>query len=241
MDETLTNLVAILFTDGCVSRKGVNSWRIYFSNKSKVLIDLFESCMMNAFALDASRVRVDRTKEGLLKAVVDSKEIGGYLFERFGTFRTLDIQDGIPTKASLPVAEILQSGGVKTFLRVAFSCDGGVSCYCAYRSGKRGGTRWLSRTIFLSCTHKRLRSQYRILLKSLGINGREVPKDGKIKIETEKDIRKFHQEVGFVQGVQVTDHSKFWSGYDKQYVLEQMVDSYGKPAIIYNLPQFHLR
>lgn len=241
IDETLASLVAILFTDGCVSRKGVNSWRIYFSNKSKVLIKLFKDSIIAVFGLDASRVRIGRTRDGLLKAVVDSAKIGHYLFEKFGTFRTLSMQDGTPTKAKLPVVELLESGKVKTFLRVAFSCDGGVSCYPAYRSGKKGGTRWLIRTVFLSCAHERLRKEYQFLLKILGIYGKDVPKDGKIKIETEKGIRKFYQEVGFVPGVQVTDHSKFWRGYEKQYVLGQIIDSYGKPAEIYNLPRFHLR
>lgn len=234
-------LLAILFTDGCVSPKGVRSWRIFFANKSKTLIDLFRDCIITTFSYGPERVRLGYTSDGLFKAVVDSKEIGEYLVNRFGTFRTLKFQNGKNTKAKLPLIFLERSPFLAEFLRVAFSCDGGLSFYPARRNGKRGGTKWLIRTIFLSCVHPKLRSDYMYLLKKLGVNAREVPNDGKIKIEREKEIKKFYDLIGFVRGVKVTGNSKYWSGQEKQKVLEIMTASYNNPSKIYNLEKFSLR
>lgn len=241
MNKELASLLGILFTDGCVSPKGVNSWRIYFVNKSESLINLFRDCMLKVFNLNINRVRVGKTSDGFLSAVVDSKEIGNSLVSTFGSFRSLKFKNGKSSTVRLPVSELLQSSYLTDFLKAAFSCDGGLCFYSAYRTGIRGGTRWLIRTVFLSCAHPRLRADYMYLLKRLGIDARDVPDDGKIKMETEKSIRKFHKLIGFVKGVKITNHSKFWKGHEKQYVLELMISSYDNPSRIYNLPKFHLR
>lgn len=94
------------------------------------------------------------------------------------------------------------------------------------------------RTVFLACAHPELRQNYLALLKNLDIIARDVPSDGKIKIETEKDIKKFYETVRFLEGVEVTNHSKFWRGVTKQEVLERLVASYGSPRAVYNLPRF---
>ena len=241
MSRELAILLGILFTDGCISPKRVNSWRIYFVNKSKILIGLFQNCMSKVFDLDVRRVRIGKTSDNFIKAIVNSKQIGNYLVNRFGTFRTLRFKNGKLPKVRLPVSQLLKSGYLVDFLRVVFSCDGGLSFYPAYRAGAAGGTKWLIRTVFLSCKHPKLRTDYTNLLKALGIEARNVPGDGKIKIETERNIKKFYELVGFVKGVEITNQSKFWRGYEKQHVLKLMVSSYGNPSKIYNLPKFHLR
>lgn len=238
MNRELAWLLALLFTDGCVSPKGVHSFRIYFLNKSEVLVQLFKDCMIKVFNLPEKRVRI-RTRWGkYIQAVVDSKEIGKALVGTYGTFRTLRLKDRSMPNTQLPVAQLQASGYTHEFLKVAFSCDGGISFYPATRNGPRGGTKWLIRTVFLSCTHPRLRHDYFTLLQYLGIMARDVPTDGKIKIETSKDIKKFYETVGFLDGVEVTNHSKFWRGVTKQEVLQRLVASYGKPAQVYNLPRF---
>jgi hypothetical protein len=241
INRELATLLGILFTDGSVSPKGVNSWRLYFVNKSKTLIDLFRDCMVRVFNLDINRVRISKTKKEFFKAVVDSKEIGNYLVTTFGNFRTLKFKTGDFPNVKLPVLQLLKSSWLREFLKAAFSCDGGVCFYPAYRKGARGGTKWLIRTVFFTCHHPMLRADYMYLLKTLGIEGRDVPEDGKIKIETEDNIRKFHKLIGFIDGVEISNHSKYWSGYSKQYVLELMISSYNNPSKIYNLPKFHLR
>ena len=193
--------------------------------------------MMQCFALPSSRVRLGMTNDGLYRALVDSKEIGDELTRRFGTFRTLR-RNGEHTKAHLPIQELLKHNVAADFLKAAFSCDGGVNLYVARRKGTNGGTQWLIRGVYLACAHPRLRREYCELLRALGITARNVAGDGKLKIETEKDIRKFHEKVGFIDGVQITHTSKFWPSIEKQKLLEKVIQSYDVPAKVYKLPQF---
>lgn len=239
MSKELAQLLGELFTDGCVSPKKKNSWRIYFAAKSQNLTDLFVKCMIKLFNLDASRIRLSCTSDGLWRAIINSKEIGNFLVDSFGTFRTLSFKNGKQTNAKLPKKELAKSKYLADFLKTAFSCDGGISFYPASRIGKYGGTKWLIRTVFLSCAHKKLRKDYKYLLNKLGITVRDVPKDGKIKIETKEDIKKFYQNIGFVKKTVITGHSKYWEGYEKQRVLELMINSYKNPSAIYNLSKFN--
>ena len=235
--QALAMLLGLLYTDGCVSPKG-GSWRIYFSNKSVHLITLFRNCIINAFKHEQVRVLIGLTNDNLHKAVVNSKAIGNYLVSNFGTFRTLKFEDGELPKTELPIKFLRKSGETVHFLQAAFSADGGVCFYPARRSGKNGGTRWLIRTVFLACAHPKLRADYLVLLKDLGIRAREVSADGKIKIESEQEIRKFGKSVGFVSGALITLHSKYWNGYEKNQVLKYMVASYANPSKYYQLSKF---
>lgn len=237
MNRKLAILLGLLYTDGCVSPKG-QSWRIYFAVKSQVLVNLFRDCMVDVFALENGRVRIGATKDGLTKAIVNSKEIGNWLVSKFGTFRTLKFANGELSPARLPVSLLKSSGHVADFLRVAFSCDGGVSLYSAKRDGRNGGTRWLIRTVFIACAHPQLRRDYLKLLSQLDIRVREVANDGKLKIETERDIRLFQERIGFTAGVRVAGNSKFWNGHEKNEVLQLLIASYGQPSKIYQLPKF---
>ena len=237
--KNIASLLAILFTDGCVSPKKKNSWRIYFSSSSEVLIQLFRDCIINIFGLKEERIRIDLITDGFYRAIVDSKKIGEYLVSKFGTFRTLKYKNGKLPEAKLPIDQLIASNVVDEFLKVAFSCDGGLSFYPVHREGVRGGTKWMIRTVFLTCHHAKLREDYMFLLQSLGIQARNVSKDGKIKIEDKNNIRKFWKLVGFVKGVKITKHSKFWKDYGKQDLLDLMISSYGNPSRIYNLVKFN--
>ena len=235
--QALSILIGLLYTDGCVSPKG-KSWRIYFVNKSIHLIALFKDCMISSFANLHPNVRIGNTSDGFHKAVVYSKIIGNFLTQKFSTFRTLKFKNGQITNARLPIDFLETRNQVKVFLQAAFSCDGGLCFYPAKRSGSQGGTTWLIRTVFLACAHSALRVDYLSLIERLGIKAREVPKDGKIKLENEFAIRKFAKYVGFVKGSFVTLHSKYWIGYEKNHVLQLMLNSYKNPAKYYKLQKF---
>lgn len=237
MTKELATLLGLLYTDGCLSPKGKSSWRFYFSNKSERLVAVFRDCMAQCFALPASRIRLGTTNDGLHRILVDSKDAGEELTQRFGTFRTLE-RAGRETDARLPVKGLLRSRTTAEFLRAAFSCDGGVNLYVARRKGRNGGTQWLIRGVYLACAHAQLRKDYRQLLSALGIIARNVEKDGKIKIETEKDIRAFYGKVGFIEGVRITHTSRFWPKIEKQALLERLIRSYASPQAVYSLPQF---
>ena len=238
MTRDMAVLLGLLYTDGCVSRRQPNSWRIYFAVTSEQLIKLFRDSAIAAFHLEPSRVRMGTTRYGLYKAVIDSKEIGSYLTSEFGTFRTLRFKDGKLTNARLPLQQLIESGYARDFLRSAFTCDGGLRFYPASRSGRDGGTRWLIRTVFLSCTHPLLRDDYTMLLEHMGIRASNSATDGKLKIEREHDIRLFAAKIGFVPGVKVTGNSKFWQGCEKNALLEKMIASYEIPSKFYQLPVF---
>ena len=238
MNRTKATLLGLLYTDGCLSPKGKNSWRFYFSNKSERLVAIFRESMMQCFALPSSRIRLGMTNDGLYRALVDSREAGETLTRKYGTFRTLRYRTGELTKAHLPIKELVQHNIATDFLRAAFSCDGGVNLYVARRAGARGGTNWLIRGVYLACAHPKLRRDYQELLKALGIESRNVAGDGKIKIETEKDIRLFYRRVGFLKGVHITHTSRFWPNTEKQALLARLIQSYESPRAIYQLPQF---
>lgn len=233
MNRATATLIGLLYTDGCLSPKGKSSWRFYFSNKSERLVAVFRECIMQCFALPSSRVRLGTTNDALYRALVDSKEAGDTFTKKFGTFRTLR-RNGEHTNAHLPVQELLQHNVAADFLKAAFSCDGGVNLYVA----RRAGTQWLIRGVYLACAHPQLRSEYCKLLRALGITARNVAGDGKVKIETEKDIRIFHEKIGFIDGVHITHTSKFWPSIEKQKLLEKVIQSYDVPANVYKLPQF---
>lgn len=238
MNRTEATLIGLLFTDGCLSPKGKSSWRFYFSNKSKELARIFQDCMMQCFALPPSRIRLGLTTDGLYRAIVDSKDAGDALTRTYGTFRTLRYKSGELPETRLPLEELLRHQVAEDFLRAAFSADGGVNLYTARRKSARGETRWLIRGVYLACAHPVLRRQYCALLAALGIRARNVAQDGKAKIETEKDIRLFYQKVGFIEGVRITHTSKFWPEIEKQELLTRLIESYEKPALVYQLPQF---
>ena len=208
MDKKTATLLGLIFTDGCLSPKGVNSWRFYFSNKSQELVSIFKECMMHAFALSAERVRLDITTDGLYRAIVDSKEDGNLFTRKFGTFRTLRYNNGQLPNTHLPVEELIKHKVVKEFLRAAFCCDGGVSLYVGRSRKIMNKSKWLVRGVYLACAHPILRMEYITLLKSCGIIAHDAG-DGKVKIRDKKNIEKFYQSVGFIDGVRITHASKF--------------------------------
>lgn len=236
-EQALAILLGLLFTDGCVSPKK-GSYRIYFANKHFALVGLFQQCMLNAFSMHSPNVLIGLTTDGLHRAIVNSKSIGSYLVETFGTFRTLRFTTGDLPNAHLPIQFLHKTASVNLFLQAAFSADGGICFYPAKRNGKRGGTTWLIRTVFLACAHLELRKNYMTLLRSLNIPAREVVKDGKIKIETQHGIQVFAGLIGFAKGSKVTSHSKYWDGRDKNEVLSFVLDSYNNPAKYYSLNLF---
>lgn len=238
IEPSLATLLGLLFTDGCVSPKG-NSWRIYFAVKSKGLADIFTASIETSFGLSTGKVRYGMTKDGLHRRVVNSKDLGTFLVNNFGTFRTLAIEGKYPP-TKLPVEALIQSKLVAVFLRAAFSCDGGVSLHVGRKQGILKESRWLVRTVFLSCVHPTLRRDYLSLLAYLGVSARDLSKDGKIRIESRNEIMKFYCSVGFLPGVEVTNDSKYWRGMEKQKLLELLITSYSNPSALYNLPKFNV-
>jgi hypothetical protein len=251
--EAEASLVGILFTDGCVSPKG-NGWRVIVSNNSRAVVDRFEETMSVCFGKSVRRALRGKLHVGVL----DSKETGQQLIDRYGTFRTeaCGAHQGCPylrggskpcrqcdpitydgvsyPPATLP--EFSSDSEVAAFLQSAFSCDGSVNLYVA----RRARNRWLIRNVYLACKHPVLLFQYVSLLARLGIRARVQQSDWRAMIRGREAISLFAKLVGFIPGAIIGANSPFWHGRTKADVLQLLLESYGNPQLIYDLPQFSL-
>jgi hypothetical protein len=250
--EAYARLIGILYTDGCVSPKAVSSWRLIVSNNSLSVVDEFGKSIEECFGKS-----LRRSVRGCLNVgVLDSKEIGTQLIKQHQTFRTeaCAAGQGCPSlrggrkschscepiyldgvqypPASLP--DFSSTGEISAFLQAAFSCDGGVNLYVAHR----GNIRWLIRNTYLACKHPILIHQYAGLLLHLGIKSRVMANDWRVLIQGRKALEQFSQWVGFLPNSIIGANSKFWHTRTKSDVLELLLQSYGDPQVIYNLPAF---
>lgn len=234
-------LLGILYTDGCLSKKGRNSWRFYLANTSWQIIEIFKISMMNFFNLPASRIRISQKEvngKPFYKAVVDSARSGRKLIKQYGTFRTLcykkSKQGSVYPPTRLPLFKGVNPGLLAQFLKVAFSCDGGVNLYVA-----RAKYPFLIRNVYLACKHPQLQIDYQGLLKRVGIQTNIISSDGKILIQGQEKLRRFSEKIGFLPEVRITQNSAYWQGWEKSKVLDLALASYGKPQLIFKLPQFN--
>jgi len=251
--EAYARLIGILYTDGCVSPKG-NSWRIIVSNNSPAIVEFFEEAVRTCF-----KKPVRRSARGKLHvAVIDSKEVGQFLVDRHGTFRTesCHVNQGCPflrggrkpcsrcepvfsagdqyPPASLP--SFCSEVEISAFLQAAFSCDGGVNLYVA----RRGRTKWLIRNVYLACKHPTLIRQYANLLVQLGITSRVSLQDWRVLIQGRSPLVRFANQVGFLSGSIIGANSPYWCGHSKLEILNMLLDSYGNPRSVYDLPMFSI-
>jgi len=240
--DTEATLLGILYTDGCLSKKSKNAWRFYLSNTSYKIIQIFKNCMINFFKLDAKRIRISKkivNGKPFYKAVVDSASCGELLNSKYGTFRTLAFRDDedkeIYPPTRLPFNKNSDHKVICKFLKTAFSCDGGINLYVAK---SKFGYKFLIRNAYLACKHPQLQKDYHELLKVLGIKSKIMSKDWKILIQGRDELNKFKEKVGFIEGVKITQNSKFWQGVEKMKVLNFAINSYKNPKKIINLSSF---
>lgn len=236
--DDMATLIALLYTDGGISRHHLASWRIFFANSSYEAIELFRQCLVKIFRIPPERVRVSVVLKKYYFAVLTSKVIGNFLVKYFGNFRTLKFRNGTFPIASIPIQKIIKSDKIRVFLRTVFSMDGGVKFYSVRDKTSIRKRRWLERNISLACHHPTLRKQYLRLLRSLGIKAINIESDKVVKIRGRENLEKFANEVGFLKGIKTTSHSKFWAGIEKNKVMKFMINSYKNPAKYISLLSF---
>jgi hypothetical protein len=109
----------------------------------------------------------------------------------------------------------------RSFLRVVFSCDGGVSLYPRIGHNKLR----IERELFVGCKHPLLRKQYVKLLKVFQIDPMNKPNKGKVLIRDLKNMKRFEEKIGFLPNVNATGDSKYWKGVEKNRMLKFAIET----------------
>jgi hypothetical protein len=231
----------MLITDGGISPHQENNWEIHFRNKSDQLNTIFRELIYSLFKVyPTAKVRPDGTTVQRIR----SKNIGEELLSITDSYRTLSCEsnpmcgkyrnaripclkcspqdyDGIAYPMIKFPAEIEKNTQLTTkFLKIAYSCDGGVSLYEAHR----GKQSWLIRKVFIDSKHPLVRKYYQKLLEKLGFRTKTY--GSQIRIQEHEMFKKFAKEIGFVKGVKIGKDSKYWTGKTKNELLLLLLRSY---------------
>ena len=231
-------LVPFLLSDGGVSPKGANGWLIYFRNNDKILINYFIKFLNK---VTQNKIQVQTKKDGSYFVRVNDKELGKKLLKLSLSFRTQPCNmhpvcpgyrkyglcksttiDGRYHKIILPEEFVKYEKIQKLFLRIYFTCDGGISVISS-------NTRYpfLVRKVFVNIKHPTLRKDFYKLLVVAGFNPKVYSEQ--IRLTTQEDLIKFYRTIGFVEGVKISNHSKKFVGFEKNNLLRLLVNSYINP------------
>ena len=235
----LSLLVPFLLSDGGMSAKGKNGWLIYFRNKNKVLINHFTSTLKE---YTDNTIQTIRKKDGTSFVRVNDKELGNKLLEYCSSYRTKACSTFpicprfknkrgpckiCTKKTGLPPTKIpsMFLGNKKLailFLRIYFSCDGGVSV-----TKSKTKYPYLIRKVFVDAKHPRIREDLKKMLFFLGF----LPKsyDHQIRLTCKEEITKFQKIIGFIKDVKIGNDSKKFAGQTKNEVLRLIIKSYKNP------------
>jgi hypothetical protein len=241
MNKDLCQMIAMLITDGGISPHQETSWEIHFRNKSDQLNTLFREVTYSLFKVyPTAKVRSDGTTIQRLR----SKNIGEKLLNITNSYRTLACESspicGRYRNARIPCLKCSpkEYSGVayptikfpteiekntqlaKIFLKIAYSCDGGVSLYEAHRDKQS----WLIRKVFIDSKHPLVRNYYQKLLEKLGFRTKIY--GSQIRIQKREMFKKFSKEIGFVKGVKIGKDSKYWVDKTKNELLSLLLRSY---------------
>lgn len=240
-------LIAMLVTDGGISPHGHYSWDVYSRNKSDVLNELFRETVHDLFG---TRPSISRRLDGTTQQRIRSKSIGEQLLRRTNSLRTRScssypacgkfrerrnpciqcIQDdlqGVKYPHLIFPKEIEEDERLtKLFLKVAYSCDGGVSLSLA----KNGVRSWLIRKVFIDSVNPSVREYYQRLLSRLRFRSRSY--GSQVRLQDREMLEKFCAEIGFVDGTRVTEDSRRWVDRTKNSLLALLLCSYKDPSVV---------
>ena len=214
----MARLAGLLLTDGGLSQIG-GKWRIHFTSNSRAFLQEFDSIVMQLFRLKTAR----EYRNGAWKAQAwVSRKVKEELLSYSPTYRTLN-KNGKETEARIPDF-IYNPELAKQFLKYAFTSDGTV----IFNIGRtRYGFRF-DRCVKLYCEHNSLRKQYYELLRKL--NYETILLKDAVLIRKQKNLARFAQEIGFVEGVVISGKG-LWTGIPKSQLLRFIINSYGlKPS-----------
>lgn len=246
LDMSTLDLIPYLLSDGGISPRGKASWTIFFRNKDDALIGEFRKCL---YSVSSQNGFLNASRDGTKLVRIHSKELGERLF-RYTAFRTSACDRYPPCKmlaggrgsclecrkvkclgklypdCRIPEEIFSSKESTKRFLRVYFTCDGGLSLTL----GKNKNGLFIVRRLFLSVGHPKLRKD---LMKLLGMLGfKPVYYSDQIRIISRKEFSKFKDEIGFVENSKVGGNSSRFCGLEKNRLLDIIIKSYENPSIM---------
>jgi hypothetical protein len=236
----LAEFIGILISDGGISF-GPSSKEIFFVGTSSELARRFSKLSNEIFGINPRRIfRKTRTFKDVYDLRIRSDKAISFILGLMNTCRTRPCHNtpSCPKLRNRSYQSCLECKPVdhfgkkypmvkipdfitmnkkysRYFLRMVFTCDGGVSLYPRTGHGKLR----IERELFLGCRHPLLRKEYVKLLSTFQIRSMDKPKKGKVLIRDLKNMRKFRKEIGFIPNVKATGDSKYWEGLEKNKFL----------------------
>jgi hypothetical protein len=201
-DPELAELLGLIFSDG-----SYNNNNVCFHNTCIPLLNYFEKNMYKVFNLKNpyNRVKLSGTSELTYYSTVLSQ----FIISLMGR------KERIPYEIKTGTKEIKRA-----FLRGYFSGDGSV-CLSISIEPRRKKRLIFSTNVAIACKPQKIRDELVDLLESLGYN---VKKDHQsLRINKNEDLKKFYNEISFIEDSKITSHSKNFQGFRKNQVLKYIV------------------
>jgi len=232
-------LVSLCLSDGGIGYSSETSY-IHFTNKSRVLLDLFEKEIRK---FTASKIHEQKKPRGITLRVFD-KNLIDELIKISPSFRTKPCNH-FPSCPYLKADKInlrlkhphIESNGLiwsevkipenlfknkkdkSEFLRIYASCDGYPSIF-----PRKDSWSAVERIVAIVCHHPMLKERLSKLLEDLKVP--HTMKENSLEMRSKEAIEKFEKEIGFVDNVKMTGNSKYWEGIPKNEILRKILKSY---------------
>jgi intein/homing endonuclease len=259
-ERKLSTLIGLILSDGGISCSHNNA-EIFFTNTSEKLIEIFTSISKELFGVEP---KIRRKAGKFFQINLPSKSAANFLLSLINTGRKkrcnrtpicpklkgmtngscivcspIKIRNDIFPLIKLPDFIKNDRQNKIEFLKIMFSCDGGIALFP--RKGK--GKLRIEREVFLACKHPLLREMVVDLLSSLGIQAKNDEKKNKVLIRDFENMKKFKDIVGFIDGVLVTKNSKTWRNFEKNKILDIAVKTFemSKPLTLGLWSKFNSR
>ena len=162
-------------------------------------------------------------KQQVFIAQLKSKDICQDLLSDIESYRTAPLKDGSFPEINLPKIWLSFNANERaSILRAIFDTDGGCSLRVAWRNARKCFE--IERTLFISCKHPALKTQYKNMLDKLGI--RCSINSDRVAITNKENYELFKKLINFSDGVLVGYDSKHWQGIEKKELLNTIIKSY---------------
>ncbi len=241
-------LTPFLLSDGGLSPRGKESWTIYFRNKDSATIKEFRNIL---FACTKRTGHVQKRKDGTYMVKIHSKKLGEELLNFSPSYRTSECKryprcpalygkrgsckictykKQKPTNyppSQLPKIVFKDKKMAKYFLKIYTTCDGGVSATLS-----KTKYPFLIKKLFISVKHSILRDNLMKLLMDLGFKPKVYSEQ--IRLIGNFDLTKFNKEIRFIENSRIGKDSKRLHGYEKNFILEKIIESYENPKNLMN-------